>query len=339
MIPFTSKRDIVSRMLKAWVVWCSIPAFAANWTTFQDPNEQAFTVEVPQGWTVNGGLFRLGYSDYRVMVDLRSADGKVNIRLGDVSIPTYAVPSQLHSQEGSAIDLGAQAQMTVARYRTGRDYAVAYSKVRFQDCKSLAPRTVTMPAAPPGPRELAEVKQSTEGEATYVCDGSRAAYVYAETASYGGFWQVHQLRSFEAPADQVLPAAAIIDHAVKTFKLSDAWIGHQKQLDQEALVYQRQRQQARMRQLSAQVAQFEMKMQAMRSQVSAFEHRMQMQQNQVDSFDRALRGVVATVDPLGNPHEVGVGTKDGYWTDGLGHYVNSNRSPGPNWQPLTPVKE
>lgn len=339
MIPFSRKSVIVFRMSKAWMIVCSIPAFAANWTTFQDPNENAFTVEVPQGWTIHGGMFRLGYSDYRPMVDLRSPDGKVSIRLGDVSIPTYFVPNQYHPQEGSNYDMGAQIQMTVARYRTGRDYALLYAKARFKDCRSLMPQTITTPSAAPGPPELAEVKQATSGEASYVCDGSRAAFVYAETASYGGFWQVHQLRSFEAPSDQVLSAWSITEHAVKTFKLQDAWVQHQKQLDQEALVYQRQRQQARMRQLSQQVAQFEMRMQAMRNQVSAFEHRMQMQSDQVESFDRALRGVTATVDPLGNPHEVWTGPKDGYWTDGLGHYVNSNTMPGPGWQRLTPVDQ
>jgi len=46
---------------------------------FEDPFEQAFTVEVPQGWTVRGGLFRLGYSDYRPMIDLVSPDGSINI--------------------------------------------------------------------------------------------------------------------------------------------------------------------------------------------------------------------------------------------------------------------
>ena len=30
---------------------------APAWVTFQDPKEKAFTVEVPQGWTVHGGLF------------------------------------------------------------------------------------------------------------------------------------------------------------------------------------------------------------------------------------------------------------------------------------------
>ena len=40
-----------------------------TWTSFQDPTEQAFTVEVPKGWTIKGGLFRIGYSDARYMVE------------------------------------------------------------------------------------------------------------------------------------------------------------------------------------------------------------------------------------------------------------------------------
>jgi len=56
-----------------------------SWTRFEDPIERAFTLDVPQGWTARGGLFRLGLSDYRPMVDLKSPDGRTNIRLGDVS--------------------------------------------------------------------------------------------------------------------------------------------------------------------------------------------------------------------------------------------------------------
>src|SRR3974377_1340440 len=50
-----------------------------SWTTFQDPFERAFTVEVPQGWAVRGGLFRLGITDERPMVDLTSPDGRINV--------------------------------------------------------------------------------------------------------------------------------------------------------------------------------------------------------------------------------------------------------------------
>src|SRR5579862_8739883 len=54
------------------------PGGGAGWTQYQDPLEQAFTLQVPQGWTVKGGMFRMGYSDHRQMVDMKSPDGKVN---------------------------------------------------------------------------------------------------------------------------------------------------------------------------------------------------------------------------------------------------------------------
>ncbi|MGE5057580.1 MAG: hypothetical protein ACM3WP_25740 [Acidobacteriota bacterium] len=54
--------------------------------------EHAFTVDVPRGWTVKVGTFRLGYSEVRVMVDLKSPDGKTltpEARSAAVAIPEY----------------------------------------------------------------------------------------------------------------------------------------------------------------------------------------------------------------------------------------------------------
>jgi len=242
-------------------------ALTPDWTMFHDPLEKAFTIDVPQGWTVKGGLFRLGYSDYRPMVDLQSPDGQISIRLGDVSIPTYSVPNQFHPEEGSVLDLGAQIQMTVARYRSGREFAALYARARFSGtCQALVPQAVA--AAPPVPDqpEEAAVKQSSGGQVAYSCDGGRTAYAYAKTALYPAFWQVHSLASFVAPSDQVPSARAIVEHCAKSFKLADGWIQYQKKLDQEALQYQKRRQQGRVHALSQQVAQFAMQMQAMRNQ-------------------------------------------------------------------------
>jgi len=311
-------------------------AFGAAWTTFQDPIEKAFTVDVPPGWTVKGGLFRMGYSDYRPMVDLRSPDGKVSVRLGDVSIPTYSVPNQIHSREGGVVDLGEQAQLTVARLRNGQEYASLYARSRFKDvCKTLTPQAVNGPPPVPDQPETPDVQGVSPGQAAFSCDG-RTAYVYDKVASYGAFWQVHSLMSFLAPPDQVPAARAIIEQAAKSFKLSEQWMEYQKRLDQQALVYQQARQQARRRALSQQVAQFEMQMQAMRSQVASFERRQQAQAAQVTAWGNILTGITPTTDPLGNPHDVWTGTKSRYWTDGRGNYVNANDSPGAGWQELRP---
>jgi hypothetical protein len=304
------------------------------WQRYQDPLEQAFTLEVPSGWTTKGGMFRMGYSDHRIMVDMTSADGRVNLRLGDLSIPTYFLPNQFH-HEGEVYDLGAQAQGRVARYRSGEEFAKAYGRVRFARlCQNLTPQPTTLlPVTrldpPPG------ATQASEGEATFAC-GDRTAYVYAQTALMGGLWQVSSLASYVAPEAQVPLARSIIQHSAKSFQLSPAWIQKQNQLDQDALVYQRQRQQARMQALSAQVRQFEAQMQGMRNQVAAFERGQAQRNAQFEAMDHVISGITPATDPYGNTVSVFNGPHSRYWYNpGTGQKVNSDSSPGPGWVPLT----
>lgn len=76
------------------------------------------------------------------MVDLTSPDGRVNVRLDDLSIPAYTVPNPYHQREGEIYDLGAQAQLIVARYRTGPEFVVNYSHARFcRNCSDAAADT------------------------------------------------------------------------------------------------------------------------------------------------------------------------------------------------------
>lgn len=307
-----------------------------QWTKFQDANERAFVVDVPANWTVKGGLFRLGYSDARAMIDMNSPDRKINIRMGDVAIPAYFVPNQLHAREGETYDLGAQAQLTIARYRPGDQFAALYAKSRFKNvCASFSPQAAaagdTMPDYVP---EDVAAKQSSAGQAAFRCDNSRIAYVYSRTSLYQGFWTVRTLGSFVAPPDQVELARSILARCAQSFQISPEWKQYQARLDQEALVYQRARQQQRRRELSQQVAQFEMKMQAMRNQVSSFERQQSRQADQVAGWGNTLTGITPTIDPLGNPRDVWTGPKNGYWTNGTGQVVNSDISPGAGWQPL-----
>ena len=264
-----------------------------------------------------------------------------DVRLRDVSIPSYFVPSQFHPREGEIYDLGAQAQLTVARYRSGPEYAALYAKSRFKSaCQSLTPQQSDAPA--PLKESLSEdvsPAQSSVGQATYRCEsnpGARIAYVYARTSLYQGFWQVQTLASRIAPADQLALARGVLERATESFKLGPQWVQYQKPMDQQALDYQRARQQGRLRQLSQQVAEFEMKMQSMKSQVSAFERQQSRQAAQVESFGNILTGITPTIDPLGNPHDVWTGPKSGYWTNGTGQVINSDTSPGAGWQQLRP---
>lgn len=312
-----------------------------TYVKFEDPFEHAFTAEVPEGWETKGGVYRLGFSDARAMLDLKSPDGKINVRLGDVAIPPYSLPAQNHPREGEVVDLGAQAQLTVARYRSGQDFARLYAIARFRElCQKLEPQPsdAATPMKNYIPLETTPVEAS-EGQVTYRCDeggASRIAYACAHTTLLQGLWVADELGSFIAPASEVASARAILLHVSETFTISTKWKEYQKQMDAEGLQYQRARQQQRLAALSAQVQQFEAKMRAMQNQVNAFERRQAAKAAQVQSFDNVLVGITPTIDPLGNQRDVWTGPHHNYWINGTGTVVNSDTSPGPGWQQLTP---
>ena len=316
------------------------PTAGQAWRQFQDPFEHAFALDVPQGWTVKGGLFRLGYSDERPMVDLRSPDGSMEIRLGDVAIPSYTIPNQYHAHEGEVYDLGAQARLVVARYRTGPEFAVLYSQARFaSECRNPQPdpadATLTVPDYIPQEQNASE---SSTGEIAWHCqtqNGNRVAFAYTKTALYQGIWQVPGIVSFMAPPEKVAAARTLALHCARSLEISPAWIEYQKRMDAEGLQYQRMRQQGRIRDLEAQVQQFEARMQAMQRQVNAFEQHQAAQAAQVESFTNALNGITPTTDPLtGERREVWSGPNANYWVNGLGQVVNSNSAPAAGWRQL-----
>lgn len=267
-------------------------AASGDWVTFADEREKAFTLDVPQGWTVKGGLIRLGYGDIRPMVDMTSPDGKTNVRLGDVAVPSYSVPNQFHPREGETLDLGAEAQMIIANYRSGQDYAAMYARARFRNvCRSVAPQKIDEPLTFPEKAKegnaLTVVRWST-GEVEFKCDtseGPRIVYAYAKTVLYSGFWQVDRIASFIAPADQVAQARKIILKGSESFTLNPRWIQYQKQMDAEGTAYSQARARARIGEMQQQVEQFENQMRAMQNQVNNFERGQAAFAKQVQNFD------------------------------------------------------
>lgn len=311
------------------------PAPASDgYVTYADPLENAFVLEVPDGWSVHGGMFRLGYSDYRPMVVLRSPDGKSELRLGDVAVPSYATPTAQHG-EGEPDDLGAQAQPIFARYRTGREYAYLYALSRFKHaCERLVPIDSDWKPSVPGKGEAGSVAFRCSGKGA-----SRTAYVYAKTLVQSpNLWQVVGLASFLVPPGRVAAAEAIVAHAGATFELQTSWIAYQKRMDEQGLAYQIARQRKRMDDLGQQVAAFESRMRGMQEQVDAFERGQSARQQQFQGFDDAINGVTPVVDPLdGRTRDVWTGPKNGYWVDGSGTIVNSALSPGAGFHALQPL--
>jgi hypothetical protein len=318
-----------------------------KWVKYQDPFEQAFTIDVPQGWTAKGGLFRLGYSDYRPMLDLQSPDGNINIRSGDVAIPSYALPAAGHLREGEIDDLGAQAQMVFANYRTGKEFAGLYALTRLKTlCQALTPQETDQTSPVKDPEPADSRAKTSVGAIAYRCDssqslqtgGSRTAYVYARTTMVPpSLWQVTNLVSYLARPERVPLVRGILMHMSQSMQPNPQWIEYQKKMDADGLQYQIARQKERMKQLGQQMREFEGRMQAMRNQVGAFQRQQAVQARQVETVGNILTGITPTVDPLnGETRNVWTGLKNGYWINGQGTVVNSNTSPGPGFRQLQP---
>jgi hypothetical protein len=306
-----------------------------GWNRWVDPVENAFSMEVPEGWSVRGGAYRLGYGDIRVMVNLRSPDGKINIRYGDIWFAeSYAVPDQYH-REGEPQDLGALGQGIFAAYRTGQQFAEIYARASFRGvCRRLTPQRTDPPPDTSVHRQPGGLFST--GAVTFRCDtpqGERIAYATARTtlttsqtlanapATTG--W-TPELASFLAPADQVPVVVSIAPRFIGSFRINPRWRQHQQEMDREGTAYAISRAQGRITQIQSQ---FEAFTQRMNAEVSHFQAGESRNQDQVDNFSLALNGVVRTNDPT-HP-TVDQGTHSGKWNCGVGGIKDSDLAPGP----------
>lgn len=319
-------------------------ATTPHWVHYKDLTEGAFTMDVPAGWQVQGGMWRFGYFDARWMMTVRTLDGAMVIRLDDVSVPPYALPGPSTGQAGQPYVKPQQFQMMVADYQAASNYAQLYAKQRFKSvCKSLAPR----PGSAWRPQEpsysgVQNVQKSTNAGVSFICDssqGQRIATVYARTtqfaASYGtGYWVVDPLISILTTKQDEHASYAIAQHMLLSWKKNPEWVAYQNKLTQMGLDQIQANFQQFLQQTQAQMAAFRSSMNA---QVNGFESRMASQATQVNSFDENLVGIQSMTDPMtGESLQVFSGPHSNYYRNGLGQEVNSDISPGPSFHQIGP---
>ena len=61
----------------------------SNVVLWKDPKEDAFSVEIPEDWGVNGGLNRNGASRFNQSVQVFRADGDLLVQIGDAGLPPF----------------------------------------------------------------------------------------------------------------------------------------------------------------------------------------------------------------------------------------------------------
>ena len=304
-----------------------------TWTTLRDTQEQAFSVDVPQGWKAQGGLLRKGPLDPRVEVDMTSPDGRISMRLGDFAIGPFTVPSrQLEMAgftEGKTYAPGHPPTATiVARYRSGREFADLYGQARFsQLCQTLELKSLKSedPIFHPAHQGNMSI---TAGEAVYRCVSGgqeKVAFVYSETSltqiQTSSVWASAALLSFIAPKDRAQAAYSMVFHSASTFTENPQWTIRQMQITQANV--------------AAALANFR---QGIAESTARYEKWSANMTRQTQNFSDALNGQTLTLDPAtGQKREVWTGTGATRWINPLGDVVSSNLSPGASYRALQDI--
>jgi hypothetical protein len=209
-----------------------------SYETFTDPNEHAWSVDVPAGWQTTGGLIRSGATQTYNRLVSESPDGKVRLLLGVEDPHTYAVPNQATAFAGKGVG-------DTLTYADGTDYVLAPYASAPQILAQTKPDGCAGVRRTPGhddPDAGAEVSQLSAqagvaldydvADVSYRCSNGRGGYgvlsVYRVTIPSGFTdWGIDHAYGYLATDDRRAEGQAAFARMISSFKVDAAWQARQ----------------------------------------------------------------------------------------------------------------
>lgn len=210
-----------------------------SWT---EPREHSFSVDVPQGWTLSGGLNWTGPIDPQAFVRVQSPDGKVRIFLGDPEILPRQVPNQVAylqtgATEGAVFQSPTGGRVLLQRFKTGTQFGKK-EVVQARHCQN--PRWVTESDLPDRARAINAAltpearKWNTNisvsaGEAGFICGNVQGSVSATTVLGWGAgptqAWFVQSVAVFlSADPMRSMQARYIMEHMMATAKADPQWL-------------------------------------------------------------------------------------------------------------------
>ncbi|RMD80068.1 MAG: hypothetical protein D6809_02125 [Gammaproteobacteria bacterium] len=227
---------------------------ALRYLRWREPEEGAFTLEVPEGWAVRGEVGRASAVDLRPWSRLRSPDGAVEVFSGDPRIPPFREPVPMDVVmglgEGMWYSPGYGVRLMIRRYLPGTAFLQDYLPLLAADGWRCVPSRQR--ARPDVAEAQARLRQRLQaqaggplpvgvrddaGEAWLRCQGGagggRAArgYLFVQTRLTQGFglsqWQVVALLGYLAPASREEEAREVLARLVAGTRPDPRWLAMQ----------------------------------------------------------------------------------------------------------------
>ena len=190
-----------------------------SWTTFTDPNEDAFSIEVPRGWRVAGGVVRKIPLWASLVLRVLSPDRRTLIAVGDPDSVPYNAPiaarDYVRRFTESAMSRACSGLKIV-------DVADLPDVERFASSNSLGP-----------------YNQWSAAQAAFTCNGARQAGMAGEaiavlqymTTLRSGHAQV--LAAFVTATGQENEADQLLNHMIASLRQNPEWSARQQQIAQQ----------------------------------------------------------------------------------------------------------
>ena len=315
-----------------------------SWTTFVDPFEHAFTITIPAGWRVTGGLLRHSPIDPNTCMRLVSPDMRTLIILGDPQMGIYLTPQPallgwLSSPPGP---------IPQRPYLSGVDYARAYvleTLAKTLDAVALIGQKPRPDLAQGRHTQFNPMARHDGGEATFTCQrGGEAAvgfigvdtYIYGWPMQGGVLWGVGLLLGFVAPLEGVAAATEIMVQSATSARIDTTWHARQKELS-DAYAQGVLELGGAMRAAAQESVDRTMRIidgigSAQRESFARTQVEHDAQQQQMDEIVSSYSDYL---DSAGNSYKLD-NTKEYHYADGLGRTSSTNNpsAPGLNWEPL-----
>lgn len=315
-------------------------------TSWRDPSEGAFTLNVPQKWNISGGTSRNASIDPRHFVYATSPNRKIQIFIGDPKLVPNQVPDRMMQmggfREGQVIRGAWGGPVLLARYQPGEQYARGYVSRKLCRAPSAvnastlqeASRELSARAAEYG-RATGAVAQAWVGEAVFRC-GQRAGYVRASTvlaapaAGAGAqVWDVLELSGYiaAAPGDEKF-ARYVMDNMVASFQMDPQWQARQARTLRDVTEAVTRAQQ----QMAATVAQ-QARAEAKSNQIdvmSGWEKNNKARDAAMQRDSEVRRGITTAEDPVQGSRTVS-NDYNYYWTRPDGSIVGTTTDTPPDY--------
>lgn len=200
-----------------------------TWTSFSDPLERAFTVKIPEGWTVIGGTVRKTLLAPNFVLRLLSPDRQTFLAIGDPDAQNLRVPGQR--------DISAPGSATlVSSFPGARAIAGRYAElVLGKTCSGLRvtastdrPELVETAAASDTPPNA----QLTAAEASFTCQrGQRpmagrslAVLFYVNSPQHrADIWGLQTVAGFVTTPEQDEQARRLLGYVLGSLQKNPEW--------------------------------------------------------------------------------------------------------------------